>query len=156
MTLKLRKYNLRDLDRHLELFLMNDIYKKINEKIRQQEKKWLEKAIKNYEKRQPNFYVLAITLDNKLIGNLIAEKIDYKNKTLEIGFWIGKRYWGKGYTTTALKSFLKKIIKKFKPRIILAHHKTNNPASGRVLEKTGFKFESEKRGMKTYTLIRKF
>lgn len=148
--MKLRKYNKKDLERHLKLFLMNGICKKINEKIRQQEKEWLRKVIENYEKEKPNFYILAIILNKELIGNLVAEKINYKNKTLEIGFWIGKNYWGKGYTTKALNLFLKRIMKKFKPKKIYAHHKKNNFSSGRVLEKGGFIFESENKGMKTY------
>jgi RimJ/RimL family protein N-acetyltransferase len=153
MTIKLRKYKEEDLDRHLELFLMNGIYNKIDKKIRERERKWLKEVIKNYGKKKPDFYVLAITLDNKLIGNLIAEKFNYNNKTLELGFWIGKSYWGKGYTTKALKLFLRIIIKKFKPKKIFAYHKKNNPASGRVLEKAGFKLEGEKIGMKEYSKI---
>lgn len=153
MKLKLRRYNKRDLDRHLELFLMNNICKKISPKIRQQEKRWLEKVIQNYKREKPDFYVLAITLDNELIGNLIAEKIDYKNKTLEVGLWVGKNYWGKGYATKALNLFLKKVIRKFKPQKIYAHHKKANIASKRVLEKGGFNFESEKNNMKTYSKL---
>ncbi|MBT3404931.1 GNAT family N-acetyltransferase [archaeon] len=153
MQIKLRKYKERDLDRHLELFLMNGICGKIDEKIREQEKEWLKKVITNYKKEKPDFFIIAIILKGKLIGNLVAEKIDTEKKTLEIGFWIGKNYWGKGITTKALKIFLKKIIKKFKSKKIIAHHKTNNPASGRVLEKAGFNFESEKKGMKTYSKI---
>ncbi|MBU4352654.1 MAG: GNAT family N-acetyltransferase [Nanoarchaeota archaeon] len=153
MEIKLRKYREKDLERHLELFLMNGIYKKINEKIKNQEKIWLKKVIQNYEGEKPEFFTIAINLDNKLIGNLVAEKIDYKNKTLEVGFWIGKDYWGKGVATKALNLFLKMIIKKFNPKKIIAHHKKGNFASGRVLEKAGFKFEIEKKGMKTYNIM---
>lgn len=66
MDLKLRKYNEKDLDRHLKLFLMNNIYRKIDKKIRQQERKWLENVIKNYKKIKPSFYVLAITMKNPM------------------------------------------------------------------------------------------
>ena len=151
MELKLRKYNEKDLDRHLELFLMNGICKKINEGIKQREKEWLRKVVENYKKEKPGFYVMAIVLDGELVGNLIAEKIDYQNKTLEIGFWIGKDYWGKGYATKALNLFLKKIAVKFKPKKVYACHKKNNSASGRVLEKAGFSFENEKGNMKMYS-----
>jgi [ribosomal protein S5]-alanine N-acetyltransferase len=151
MNLRLKEYKEKDLDRHLELFLMNGICKKITEKIKQNEKTWLKKVMENYEREKPDFYTLSITLNRKLIGNLITEKIDYKNKTLEVGFWIGKDYWNKGYASKALKLFLKKIEKKFNPKKIYAHCRRNNPASGRVLEKQGFRFESEIKGMKTYS-----
>jgi len=39
---------------------------------------------------------------------------------------------------------------------ILAHHKKDNPASGRVLEKAGFNFEIEKKEMKTYSKLPKY
>lgn len=148
--LKLRKYNKKDLERHLELFLMNGVYKRINEKTEKQEGEWIERVIENYKKKNPDSYTLAIILDGKLIGNLIAEKIDYENKTLEIGFWIGKNYWNKGYATKALKKFLKKIEKKFPSFRIIARHKMKNVASGRVLKKSGFKFKKNEKGMKVY------
>lgn len=137
--IKLRKYKTSDLDRHLELLAMNGI--KANKK---NEAVWLKKAIKNYKKK-PEFYVLAITLNNKIIGNAIAEKI--KNKSCDIGFWIGKKYQNKGYATKALKLFLKHIKRKFKPKTIYASHKKGNLASARVLEKAGFKIKCYKRDM---------
>ena len=153
MEIRLRKYKERDLDRHLELFLMNGICKKIDEKTKKQEKGWLKKVIANYKKEKPDFFTMAIILNGKLIGNLVAEKIDYKNKTLEVGFWIGKDYWRQGVTTKALKIFLKKIMEKFQPKKIFAYHKEGNLSSGRVLEKAGFNFESERKGMKTYSKL---
>ncbi len=146
----LRKYTLKDLERHLELFLMNDITKVIDDKVRKQEKSWLKKVIANYKKNNPEFYALAIILNKKLIGNCIAEKFDLNNKTLEIGFWIGKDYWNKGNTTKALKIFLKEIVKKFKVKKVYAHCRKNNVASTRVLEKVGFVFINEKKGMKIF------
>ena len=130
MKITSRKYKLSDLDRHLELLKSNKI-----KASKSKEKKWLEKAINNYKEKNPKFYVLAILLNKKLIGNVIAEKI--KSESLYIGYWIGKDYWNKGYTTKALKLFLKEIKKRFKPKKILAS--SSNKASKRVLEKCKFK-----------------
>lgn len=152
-SIRLREYNKKDLDRHLELFLMNGVCKKITLEIRNKEKRWLNRVISNYGKIQPSFYVLAITLNNQLIGNLIAEKIDYKNKTVEIGFWIGKDFWSKGYATKALNLFLKILKSKFNPSKVIARHKTENVASRKVLEKVGFVFDDEKEGIKSYSKI---
>ena len=134
MQINLRKYRKADLKRHLALLAMNKITG--NNK---REKLWLDKAIRNYSRQKPDFHVLVIILKNKLIGNLVAEKINLRNKSLEIGFWIGKQYWNKGYATEALSLFLKRIEKKFKPEKVYASHKKGNLASGRVLEKAGFK-----------------
>ncbi len=143
MQVELRKYRKADLSRHLALLMMNQVYKKIDNKILGQEKIWLDKVIRNYSRQKPEFYVLAIILKNKLIGNLIAEKINYRNKSLEIGFWVGKQYWNKGHATEALSLFLKRIERKFKPEKIYAAHKKGNLASGRVLKKAGFKLLKE-------------
>lgn len=133
MKISLRKYKSSDLDRHIELLNTN------NDNVsKKNEEKWLKKAIENYDKKVPGFYVLPITLNKKMIGNIIAEKIK-PNKELKIGYWIGKPYWDKGYMTKAVKLFSKKVKKVFKVKDILANCDKNNIGSERVLSKSGFK-----------------
>jgi RimJ/RimL family protein N-acetyltransferase len=91
---------------------------------------------------------MAILLNGKHIGNIGCPEIDYENENLEVGYWIGKPYWGKGYATEALKLFLKEVKKKFNPVRIVAYHFTYNPASGRVMQKCGFKHEGTRRKVK--------
>jgi len=153
MNVKLRKYKKEDLSGHLELFLMNNIYNEIDEKIKKQERDWLNKVIENYKKENPEFFVMAIILDEKLIGNLVIEKIDYKNRVADIGFWIGKKYWNKGVATEGLDIFLDRIAKKFKFKKIFANCGIKNIASGKVLEKAGFSFKYEKEGKRFYNKI---
>ena len=151
MKLKLRKYSLKDLDAHIKLFQMNETYSNITEKIKSQEKGWLKKVISNYRRTNPSFYVKAITLNEKLIGNFIAENFNSHEQTFEIGFWIGKDYWNRGYTSKALNLFLKDVKKKFKPTMIIAHCKYQNLASKRVLEKAGFKFKIKNNNLLTFS-----
>jgi ribosomal-protein-alanine N-acetyltransferase len=47
--------------------------------------------------------------------------------------------------TNALKLFLKEIKKKINPVRITAYHYTYNPASGKVMQKCGFKHEGTRR-----------
>lgn len=51
-----------------------------------------------------------------------------------IGYWLGKRYWGRGIATRAVAQFLPH--EPFRP--LLAHVSAHNIASIRVLEKCGF------------------
>lgn len=138
MKILLREYKISDLDRHLELLNQNGVYssKRIAMK---RESVWLKKAIGEYKKKKPQFYVLAILLNDKIIGNVIAEKLYLNNGTADVGFWIGKEYWGKGYTSRALKLFLEEVGNKFEVYKFHASHLVNNPASRKVLEKNGFK-----------------
>lgn len=60
---------------------------------------------------------------------------------LEVGYWLGKEYWGKGIASRALQKFLKQI----KTRPLYAHVAKHNIASKRVLEKCGFTIAAEDR-----------
>lgn len=56
----------------------------------------------------------------------------------EIGYWIGKPYWGKGYITEAAKALIKESFSALPIEHIDAGYFDDNPASGRVLSKLGF------------------
>ncbi|UTW59822.1 GNAT family N-acetyltransferase [Kordiimonas sp. SCSIO 12603] len=61
----------------------------------------------------------------------------------EIGYFIGADHRGKGYATEAAKALLK-LAQQLEPRrAITARFGKDNPASGRVLQKIGFVFDSE-------------
>jgi len=57
-----------------------------------------------------------------------------KNTAIDIGYWIGKSYANKGYTTEAVKLFLSNLEYKE----ITASALNTNTGSRRVLEKCGF------------------
>ena len=56
----------------------------------------------------------------------------------ELGYWIGKPFWGLGYATEAVSGALAWAERDWRRKVIVAGHFADNPASGRVLEKTGF------------------
>jgi RimJ/RimL family protein N-acetyltransferase len=57
----------------------------------------------------------------------------------EVGYWLGREYWGKGIATSALTQFLEFI----ETRPLYAHVAKHNIASRRVLEKCGFNVAAE-------------
>jgi len=59
----------------------------------------------------------------------------------EAGYWIGKSYWGCGYMTEALKRIIQFGFEELELNRIQASHFTDNPASGRVMEKAGMRYE---------------
>jgi RimJ/RimL family protein N-acetyltransferase len=63
---------------------------------------------------------------------------------IELGYWIGRPYWGQGYATEAVRAVLNQA-RALGHRRIVASHFTDNPASGRVLSKAGFRPTGEKR-----------
>ena len=56
---------------------------------------------------------------------------------VELGYWIGRQHWGKGFATEAGRALID-IARTLKLPRLEASHFIDNPASGRVLEKLGF------------------
>ncbi len=88
-------------------------------------------------------YEFAIIYENKLVGTIVLENPNSNKKIFEVGYVIAKPYWGKGIATKALKEILKYAFSKLKLKKVWAGIISNNPASGRVLEKAGFKLEGK-------------
>jgi ribosomal-protein-alanine N-acetyltransferase len=57
---------------------------------------------------------------------------------IELGFWIGKPYWGRGYATEAVSALLRHAFDDLGLTHIVAGAFRENRASRRVLEKVGF------------------
>ena len=56
----------------------------------------------------------------------------------ELGYWISRAHWGSGYATEAAHATIG-IAKAIGHQNLVASHFTDNPASGRVLHKAGFR-----------------
>lgn len=77
-----------------------------------------------------------ILCDGAVAGHLGCFERDGER---EVGYWIGREYWGKGIATRALFEFLRHI----KERPLVAHVAKHNLGSIRVLEKCGFTHAGE-------------
>jgi [ribosomal protein S5]-alanine N-acetyltransferase len=55
----------------------------------------------------------------------------------ELGYWIGKPFWGRGYCTEAARALLRYGFVVLDLNRIHASHFARNPASGRVMRKIG-------------------
>ena len=56
----------------------------------------------------------------------------------EIGYWLAPEQWGRGLATEAAKALVVFGFEKLGAEALNSGHFTDNPASGRVLEKAGF------------------
>ncbi len=56
---------------------------------------------------------------------------------VELGYWIARSFWGRGYATEACRALLD-IARMLGLPSLEGSHFLDNPASGRVLEKLGF------------------
>jgi RimJ/RimL family protein N-acetyltransferase len=72
-----------------------------------------------------------IEVDGRIAGNML--KFDSFGNP-EVGYWLGRRWWGRGVATIALRLFLAEL----RERPLYAVVAVDNVASLRVLEKCGF------------------
>ena len=61
----------------------------------------------------------------------------------EIGYWVGRPFWGRGVATRAARGALAWASQTWRRKAVVSGHFTDNPASGRVLEKAGFLYTGE-------------
>jgi len=87
--------------------------------------------------------VLAITLrsDGTLVGG-VGLTLDEDEPSAELGYWVGKPYWNKGYCTEAARAVLQYGFERWPLERIHACHLARNTASGRVMQKLGMTYHS--------------
>ena len=83
----------------------------------------------------PNFL---ITLPGTGVIGSAGLGVDEETGMIQTGYWIGREHWGQGFATEATRAILK-IAHNIGHRTITASHFLDNPASGRVLAKAGFR-----------------
>lgn len=81
-------------------------------------------------------FAIVVTEGGTLAGSISLE-IDRACDRAELGYWIGKPFWNRGYCTEAARAVLAYGFGELALNRIFAHHFRRNPASGRVMEKIG-------------------
>ncbi len=89
-------------------------------------------------------WAIVLKESNELIGE-IEMRIPYCTDIRdpeegELGFWLGKEYWGKGYMSEAVKCILHYAFINLHKKNMYAGHFVNNENSNRIITRLGFKF----------------
>lgn len=93
-------------------------------------------TVQSQDRRFPHFFVTVPGAQgSRLVGACgIASS---EGADPELGFWIARSEWGKGYATEACRAVLR-LAGTLGHRRIVAHQFSDHPASDRVLRKLGF------------------
>lgn len=75
------------------------------------------------------------------IGTISVVEMDEKTKKMHIGYCIGSRWWGRGYTAEAFAEVIRFFFEEVGAQRIESQHDPENPASGRVMLKCGLQYE---------------
>ena len=98
-------------------------------------KKFIRFCLRQYASTNSRRYDFAIDLDGQIVGGVSFSR---DGRTADIGYWLGKPYWGQGIMPAVLKKFFQYLKKKYKINRIKAKIFPWNLASARVLDKLGF------------------
>lgn len=99
------------------------------------------KNIANYFMKEPlGKYAIVLKETKKMIGT-IDFRIKKENNSAEIGYTLNKQYWGNGYITEAGKMILELGFERLGLERIFAYHDSENPMSGKVMERLGMTCE---------------
>jgi len=120
---------------------------------------WLARAVDESDR------AWAIEIDGSAVGGVsLHPGTDVHRLSAELGYWLAQRHWNRGVMTAVLAAFVPAAMQAFDLVRVHASVYEGNPASMRVLERTGFVHEGVhksaviKRGrlldMHTYALVR--
>ena len=71
-------------------------------------------------------------------GLVEVRDIDHEHSQAELSFWLAVEAWGWGYMSEAIQAVVQYGFRSLDLNRLYAYHMSRNPASGRVLEKSGF------------------
>ncbi len=88
----------------------------------------------------------AVTFNGGVAGSVgVVPKYDVYRKSIEIGYFIGEQFWGKGIGTEAVALVIDYIRHTFDVLRVYAEIFAHNQASMKVLQKNGFHLEGIRR-----------
>lgn len=103
----------------------------------EQGRQYLERSVARWENlAEADELGFHIDHEGELIGGLGFKKLQ---ETPEIGYWLGRPYWGKGFMSEALNAAIGWVFENTAHERLACEAMTENPASIKVMERTGFR-----------------
>lgn len=90
-------------------------------------------------------WIVGLKDSKELIGTIDVSKKFLRFGSCEIGYCYGDKYWGLGYATEALKEVIRYLFEDCEAELVNAEFMDNNPASGKVMQKSGLIYEGKLR-----------
>lgn len=87
----------------------------------------------------------AIELHDELIGGV--GYFCHRPRVGELGFWLGRQYWGEGYATEAARAVVRYAFTDGRLMALTSANFIDNPASARILAKLAFATNGQMRAM---------
>ncbi len=102
---------------------------------------WISAHEENRRSRISYDFAVTDRESGKLYGAISLMMRVRNSPTAELGYWIGEKYWNRGYATEAARAMIEYAFSELMLHRVFARHYGSNIASGRVMQKAGMKQE---------------
>ena len=102
---------------------------------------YLRWILRQYRDGQPCSVAIVYKETGQVIGTIGWMSWNPEHQVAEIGYSLSREYWNRGLMTEALSAMIRLSFEQLPVNRLEAVHETENPASGRVMEKCGMKKE---------------
>lgn len=103
--------------------------------------RYIQRQIEGRQAGHSVAFVMERKEDGAFLGMLELRKIDREHLLAEMSFWLIPEMWGRGYMSEGVRAAIKYAFEDLGMNRLYAYHMLRNPATGRVLEKNGFRRE---------------
>ena len=103
-------------------------------------KSLLKEWIDDYNKSDNYHWVIVIKEQSEAIGYIYLNEINNEEKSASIHYLISRKFWNQGIMTEACRAVLTFSFSKIGFYRIHTHHHIDNPASGKVMQKSGMRY----------------
>ncbi len=105
---------------------------------------WISSQQEQYNRGKGVVWAITLRQSGDLVG-AIGLNMELEHEKAELGYWVGKQYWSRNFATEAAAAVVDYGFRTLKLNRIFARHLSRNPASGRVMQKLGMKYEGHLR-----------
>ena len=103
---------------------------------------WINLANQGFQNGTHFIFAIRHKAGNEFIGG-IGLTVEPRFNRAEVGYWLGEPFWNRGYVTEATQAIIRFGFGSLGLNKITSSHLAQNPASGRVMQKSGMTREGE-------------
>ena len=104
-------------------------------------RRFLRAGIRQYRRGFPGTFAIVFRESGRMIGTIGYMWINPEYRSCEIGYSLSRDFWNRGLMTEALRAVIDYSFDHLNLNRVECQHETDNPASGRVMEKAGMRRE---------------
>ena len=101
---------------------------------------YIKYCIDCYEKPENYNWIIELKEIGQAVGGISVVWINDEIASCEIGYCLGKAFWGRGIMPEALNEVIRFFFEEVGVERVIACHHPDNPNSGRVMQKCGMTY----------------